>query len=668
MKKVLSVVLAMLLLFSILPISVFADGAEEDYSHLTYTTYQSQYNGKPVKRVSIKKCDPNFQGELVIPEKIEGNDVVTIGDSAFVGCNLITSVVIPKTVKKIYGYAFRDCTGIETLTISDKVTRILSQAFSGCNIKHIIIADGSTQINSSMIVSESTLEKVTMPDTVKSIGSQSFFNCKNLKEINLSKSLKWIYYSAFYGCSSLESVVLPENVKYLGSSTFEKCTSLKEVKLNEKLEDIYSYAFAGCKALESIEIPESVDYMGSYVFINCKALKSVTLPDKLKYIYNCTFYGCEALKKIDLPKELRYIGRKAFYKTGLEYTKLSLPENVYSIGYGAFDESKNIKSVYIPYTVTSISNKAFDKNVKKIYGYKNTRVESFAKDHNIKFVSLGIVRLKSPEIKVKNGYNNIRIEWNKVKGATRYLVYRKTYNDGKWSVYQYIGSNYGSCSYNDYSSTAKGADMVKYTVRSSNGYVKSEYEGGKKIIYLDKTHIRVYNEKDGIRIKWSEVEGATKYRIYRRIIDGKKQSKYEYFTTTKASSYLDTSKAAKKADSVIYYVHAARSDYRSQASNYVEVEYIKTPQSVKAKKTTKGIRVTWKKVSQADYYSVFRSVYKDGEWSALKELGAVSEDATSYVDKTAKKGVKYKYTVKAFKNSRYDSYDSGYIFSNTVKR
>ena len=83
------------------------------------------------------------------------------------------------------------------------------------------------------------LEKITLPDTIASIGNY-----------------------AFSGCSSLTSIIIPESVTSIGSSVFSNCSSLTNVVIPDSVTSIGSSAFSNCSSLTSIEIPNSVTSIG----------------------------------------------------------------------------------------------------------------------------------------------------------------------------------------------------------------------------------------------------------------------------------------------------------------------------------------------------------------------------------------------------------------------
>ncbi|MDB4660723.1 leucine-rich repeat domain-containing protein, partial [bacterium] len=67
--------------------------------------------------VTVTGCDENASGELIIPAKIEGKPVTSIGGFAFFMCDKLTSFTIPDSVTSIGNQAFYDCTSLKSITI-----------------------------------------------------------------------------------------------------------------------------------------------------------------------------------------------------------------------------------------------------------------------------------------------------------------------------------------------------------------------------------------------------------------------------------------------------------------------------------------------------------------------------------------------------------------------
>lgn len=123
------------------------------------------------------------------------------------------------------------------------------------------------------------ITKVTLPDTIESIGEFAFFQCKSLTEINIPESLTEIS-KGMLDITRLESIVIGGNVKKIGGVAFWGCRELKNVKLCEGVEEIDVGAFYNCTNLETIELPRSLkkappNTMSEGSFWNCYKLTAL---------------------------------------------------------------------------------------------------------------------------------------------------------------------------------------------------------------------------------------------------------------------------------------------------------------------------------------------------------------------------------------------------------
>jgi hypothetical protein len=138
---------------------------------------------------------------LTIPSTITVNNIVynvtSIGDSAFYGYSILTSVIIPNSVLTIGPAAFRYCTILESATIGSSVTSIGSQAFQDCRLSTLII-----------------------PNSVLTIGPAAFSYCNGLTSATIGSGVTSIDNSAFSECSSLAKVYFMGNIPTIGSNNF----------------------------------------------------------------------------------------------------------------------------------------------------------------------------------------------------------------------------------------------------------------------------------------------------------------------------------------------------------------------------------------------------------------------------------------------------------------
>ena len=115
---------------------------------------------------------------------------------------------------------------------------------NGAKIKYMKNLITSDQLEFAPDCSQqSSLESVTLSDSIKVIDESSFENCQNLKSIKIGKNVESINDSAFYNCKSLKQVQLPSKLKNIGPAAFLG-TSIKEIKIPESVVSIGTSAFS----------------------------------------------------------------------------------------------------------------------------------------------------------------------------------------------------------------------------------------------------------------------------------------------------------------------------------------------------------------------------------------------------------------------------------------
>lgn len=218
-----------------------------------------------------------------------------------------------------------------------------------------------TAINDNTFRYCSTIEKVVIPNTVKSIGAKAFYNCTSLNDVGIDviqSQLETIKDEAFYNTAITTFAITPL-VTNIGAGAFYAAKQLRYVGImgNTHLTTIGTSAFANCISLEEFEIPSTVTSLGGGIFNACKALETVSLPDNLTTIPDYMFAYTYALKSINLPASVTSIGLQAFQRSALESIDL---KSVTSIGERAFEYCNGLTSVTIPSSVTTIDVLAFN--------------------------------------------------------------------------------------------------------------------------------------------------------------------------------------------------------------------------------------------------------------------------------------------------------------------
>ena len=232
-----------------------------------------------IGKMAFYDCDElksvTVQGDLtsigwscfMLCEKLQNinipNSVNYIGGEAFYKCSSLKSVNIPP-ISAIYEDTFRSCSALASVTIPNTVKVIEDGSFAFTGIKAINIPDGVTYLSG---FDYCELSHITIPASVKIIGS-----------------------GAFHGCNKLSSIIIPEGVTSIGDFAFDNCTGLKgALIIPDEVTSIGDYAFSHCSGLTSIIIGNSVRTIGYNAFRRCTGISTLTLPRYLNTIDDMAF-------------------------------------------------------------------------------------------------------------------------------------------------------------------------------------------------------------------------------------------------------------------------------------------------------------------------------------------------------------------------------------------
>lgn len=225
---------------------------------------------------------------VVIPSKINGVTVTTIGTDAFLGLN-ITSVTIPASVTEIGSNAFAGCTNLTIVNYAGDWSNLTIQSGNPAvqDAANAPLFDFEfTPDNTAVIVTNykynGAAADVTIPSRyqgkpVTTIGHAAFFNSA-VTSVTIPDSVTSISDEAFINCPKLTNISIPNSVTYIGFSAFSSCTSLKSITLPSSLSFISGALFLGCSQLTTIHIPVSVTSIGNNAFADCPSLMTVTYP------------------------------------------------------------------------------------------------------------------------------------------------------------------------------------------------------------------------------------------------------------------------------------------------------------------------------------------------------------------------------------------------------
>lgn len=175
---------------------------------------------------TIISCGSSVRA-VSIPSEIYGVPVTGIGEKAFQGCGMLTSVEIPATIMRIGQGAFSGCRQLTSITIPGNV---------------LTLEDPSDEFN-GIFQDCYKLESITIAGVMKRIPSYAFKNCRSLKNVTLEYGIEELGSHAFYNCSSLESLTLPDSIRSIETLAFQNCPAMTELTLGSGLKIIEREAF-----------------------------------------------------------------------------------------------------------------------------------------------------------------------------------------------------------------------------------------------------------------------------------------------------------------------------------------------------------------------------------------------------------------------------------------
>ena len=149
-------------------------------------------------------------------------------------------------------------------------------------IKRICISEGILYLCTSAFYGLCVLQHVILPRTLRYIGAGSFCDT-GLKQISIPDSVRYIGSRCFEGCKHLEECRLPNHIDKIRASTFENCYSLRQIALPTNLQAIETDAFRS-SGITMVSFPEGLRTIQSGAFVECESLFSVMLPRSLTSI------------------------------------------------------------------------------------------------------------------------------------------------------------------------------------------------------------------------------------------------------------------------------------------------------------------------------------------------------------------------------------------------
>ena len=287
-------------------------------------------------------------------------------------------------------------------TINNKPVKVIkSGSLQNCGMEYVYIPESIQTIESIAFVNCKNLTSIKIPSSTTSIGERVFGGCDKLTKIIVDKNnsvydsrnncnaiIDTVSNKLIFGCSE---TVIPEDIEAIGSGAFNDVANLKSVEIPTKVKSIGSYAFAYCKSLTSIFIPKNVSSIFHGVLTGCINLKSIKVAEE--NIFYDSRNGCNAIIETNsnslvagcsetiIPNGVTSINLWAFAYCE-KLTSIDIPNSVTYIGQEAFYHCTSLKSINLSNKITSLEPSVFAnceslENIVLPYGLLKIRSSTF---------------------------------------------------------------------------------------------------------------------------------------------------------------------------------------------------------------------------------------------------------------------------------------------------
>ena len=317
--------------------------------------------------------------------------------------------------------------------------------------------------------------------------------------------------------------------------------------------------------------------------------------------------------------------------------KLSWKKVSGAYGYRIYQKTSNGWKRIKDTTATSFTDSAVSANQTKTYTIRcidssgNTISGFNSKGWSKKYTPVAPIISK-----LENTSGGIKLSWNKIAGVYGYRFYYKT-SSGGWKRFK----DTTATSFTDSGVSPNRTET--YTIRciDKNGKTVSGFNSkgwSKKYTPVAPTISKLENTSSGIKLSWNKIAGVYGYRLYYKTSSGG----WKRFKDTTATSFTDSGVSPNRTETYTIRCIDKKGNTISgfNSKGWSKKYTATTPKITKLTNTSKGVNVTWNKVTGVYGYRLYRK-YAGGSWTRVKDT-----TSTSFTDSGAKKGKKVTYTVR----------------------
>ena len=526
-------------------------------------------------------------------------------------------------------------------------------------VNKVVVNSGITELGYSMFSNCTQLTSVSLPSGLKRIGSCLFLGCTRLSAITIPSSVTTIESNAFTHCDSITAITLPSGLRTMGDAVCSQMAKLTTATVSGGVTYLSNYAFNDCPSLKTITLPNTVKSIGICAFRYDTALNDVYFNGSVTQWTSIQIAGegNSALYNADvhctgLPAPTVTGGSDAQGRPTLKWNAVT--------GAAKYEvyRARSMNGDYIKYstvTGTSYTNISYIEDGNTYY-YKvraldaNGTAGAWSSIVSVTYRAASTGTLPAPTVTGGNdAQGRPTLKWNAVTGAAKYEAYRARSKDGDYIKYSTVtGTSYTNTSY------IENGNTYYYKVRAldANG-TAGAWSSIVSVTYkqtLPAPTVTGGNDAQGRpTLKWNAVSGAAKYEVYRA---RSRSGEYIKYSTVTGTSYTNTS-YIEDGNTYYYKVRALDASGTAGAwSSIVSVTYRAASTGTLPAPTVTGGNdaqgrptLKWNAVAGAAKYEVYRARSRSGEYIKYSTVTGTSYTNTSYIED----GNTYYYKVRALK-------------------
>lgn len=289
----------------------------------------------------ITKYDYSCGNEVSIPESIDGVNINSIANNAFVASDNTKPLqsINMENASYLTTFSFSDFTNLKHATLPRTLVEIPQTAFFNC-----------------------PLTTINLPGTVEKIGNYAFKGTSLSGSLYLPKSLKTIGISAFEGLKLTGTLTIPDSVTTISNEAFynDKFTKLV-IGPNSSLTTIGNNAFRNNQISNAIALPKSLTTIGYNAF-RANSIPKLALNYGLKSIGYEAFESNKITGTINIPVTVEKIDAQAFQSNQIEAVIFNKNSALTTLGSYAFSNNKISNVIMIPKNLKAIQEFTFWSN------------------------------------------------------------------------------------------------------------------------------------------------------------------------------------------------------------------------------------------------------------------------------------------------------------------